>query len=84
MAGADARSGICCQIPYGGICSIADAMHICDDDLCRWCAADRAMLDALMTGDRAMLDAMLAADAAALAACGGMMTPAHLPDAPGR
>ena len=84
MAGADARSGICCQIPYGGICSIADAMHICDDGLRRCCDADRAMLDALMTGDRAMLDAMLAADAAALAACGGMMTPAHLPDAPGR
>ena len=84
MAGADARSGICCQIPYGGICSIADAMHICDDDVRRWCAADRAMLDALMTDDRAMLDAMLAADVAALAACGGMMTPAHLPDAPGR
>ena len=48
-------------------------MHICDDDLCRWCAADRAMLDA-----------MLAADVAALAACGGMMTPADLPDPPGR
>ena len=63
MAGADARSGICCQIPYGGICSIADAMHICDDDLRRWCDADRAMLDALMAADRAHR-AMLLADVA--------------------
>ena len=66
MAGADARSGICYQIPFGGICSIADAMHICDADLRRWCDADRAMLDDVMAADRAMLDALMAADRAYL------------------
>ena len=37
-----------------------------DDDLRRWCDADRAMLDALMADDRAMLDALMAADRAYL------------------
>jgi hypothetical protein len=55
-----------------------------DDDLRRWCDADRAMLDALMAADRALMDALMAADRALLSSCGGMMTPADLPDPPGR
>ena len=37
-----------------------------DDDLRRWCDADRAMLDDVMAADRAMLDALMAADRAYL------------------
>jgi len=37
-----------------------------DDDLRRWCDADRAMLDALMADDRALMDALMAADRAYL------------------
>lgn len=59
---------------------------VTDDDLRRWCDAERALLDALLdaelalldavgSAERAMLDAMLDAAAVELSTCGGMMKP---------
>jgi len=61
-------------------------MQLCDDDLRRWCDAERALLDAAlaaelallddaMSAERALLDAALAADVAELSTCSGMMKP---------
>jgi len=54
VAGAVARSGISCLIPFGGICSIAwtDALMMM---ICAGVDADRA----LMADDRAYLDGAL-------------------------
>ena len=59
---------------------------VTDDDLRRWCDAERALLDAVLdaelallddvvSAERAMLDAALDAAAAELSTCGGMMKP---------
>ena len=58
MAGADARSGICYQIPYGGNCIIADTMHKLMT-ICAGGAMLDALMDALMAADRAHLDGAL-------------------------
>lgn len=59
---------------------------VTDDDLRRWCdaerallddamSADRALLDAVGSAERALLDAALDAAAAELFTCCGMMKP---------
>ena len=70
-----ARSGISCLIPYGGYGHYSMTCSVDDDDLGRWCDAERAMLDDAMAAERAMLDAHCSAQLALLDAIGGIVKP---------
>ena len=72
-----ARSGISCLIPYGGYGQYSMTCSVDDDDLRRWCDAERAMLDDAMAAERAMLDA-LADELTLLDAIGGIVKPGSI------
>ena len=73
-----ARSGLGFPIPYGGYGQYSMNCCVDDDDLRRWCDAERAMLDDAMAADRALLDDALADELTLLDAFSGMMKPGDI------